>query len=74
MRDGGRAAGLNLVQVSEHVESCAAPSVVQLALRHHSQQSGLARVRTPHHCHADLYVVLVVRHLRNPACINSHIT
>lgn len=52
--DAGRASGLDLVQVSEEVESRPATSIIQLALSQHSQQSRLPWVHVTQNRHTKI--------------------
>lgn len=49
--DAGGASGLNLMQMSEEVEPCSSPSIVQFPLCQNAQQSGLSWVHITQHCH-----------------------
>ena len=63
MADAGRPAGPDLVQVPQHVQSGAAPAVVQLAVREHAEQGGLADVGVTQHGQTKVDGVTVVRYL-----------
>ena len=63
MADAGGASGTNLVQMAQHVESRAAPPVVQLAVRQHAEECGLAHISVTEHSQTQVHRVTVIGHL-----------
>ena len=61
--DAGRAAGPDLVQVAQHVQPGPPAAVVQLAVRQHAEQGGLADVGVTQHGQSQVDRVAVVRYL-----------
>ena len=53
--DGGGAPWLDLMEMSEEVEACTSPPIVQLSLCQHSQQRGLASINVAQDCQAQVY-------------------